>query len=89
MESFHINPACSQKDQKLTRVDGYGLGLIFGHNRFLGVGFVGESSVRKQAMKKSCILQYAMLSDSTVPGNYQSQFIYKNQTRGNPANSIS
>lgn len=70
----------------------FGVGLIFGRDIFLGVGFIGESSIWKKTVKKSCMLsmlQYAMFSNSTVPKNYQLQFIYKNQTHGNLANFIS
>lgn len=45
VESFHVNPGCSQKDQKLTCLIWYGVGLIFGHNTLLGVGLIGESSI--------------------------------------------
>lgn len=65
---------------------------MFGHDTSLGVGFVGESSIWKKTMKKSymlCVLQYTISSHSSVPENYQMQFIYKNQTHGNLANFIS
>lgn len=73
VESFHVNPGCSQKDQKLMCLIWYGVRLVFGHDTFLGVGFIGESSIWNKTMKKSymlCTLQYAMFSNGTLPENY-------------------
>lgn len=47
---------------------------------FSGVGFIGESGIWKKVMKKSCMLGCPVLSNSTVPENYQLQISYKNKT---------